>query len=435
MLQLWFFANTILAQIYGQISGFNLSMNVIVLLLAGVILARQGRGFTRATLRIILGLSLYFVFSFIVILSGPCSSHPIKSLITSPIVFFLIVTGLKVGSEARAQDWLKLRKTAEWALLCAFASFAFEAAVPSLFPDKEHYRLQWQLSGIFPEPSHVAVSLFACLAVLLLAEDKRTRMKGWLAALLLLIVSRPTTLVALIITWISYRAIVHGKLRQAAKLVFAMGVLIAVAAAVDYRLLVQPTATRLSGLFVSSEESNITSLVYIQGWEDAWVNLVRTHGLGLGVNMMGCGELPDILPRTALTLIGQETLNADDGSFLFGKVVSEAGIMGILLYMAIIWRWIHRERQMRYIPVGPEREAASIQNALVFSFVMASFLRTSGYFDGIMLLGIVGLVAPQMWRKTEIEEEQHEASDSGRLVDEESPTNPSDGEGLVPRNC
>ena len=396
MLQLWFFANTILAQLYRRVGGFNLSLSMILLLLAGLVLVRRGSGFTLGSLRTVLILSAYFLFSGVLVLSGPCSDHSFKALATAPILLCLIVAALKIGYDAGVQDWLDLRKTVVWILVFAFASFALEAAIPSLYPLKQVFRSHWQLSGVWPEPSHVAISLFPCLAVLLVSEDRGIRRRGWFAAVALLLVCRPTTLVIMLAAWVLYRMVIHGQIRQAGALGLGFSVLVAAAAAVNYQKLVLPVVSRFEGVFSGAENLSVSvsSLVYVQGWQDAWFDLIHSHGLGVGINMMGCGSLPDVLARSLLTLLGHPSLNAEDGSFLFAKVVAEAGVVGVLFYIAVIWRWTHRERRTRQLPEGPEREAAGMQNAVVFAFIVGSFLRTSGYFDGLMLMGIVGLVTP-----------------------------------------
>ena len=399
MLQLWLFANTILAQIFGRVGGLNLSLNVVVLLPAGIILARREQGLTLGALRVTAFLCAYFAFSCAIVLSGPCSAHPLKALITIPILLFLIITAFKMVDSSHVEDWLSLQRVVKWALVISFASFALEALRPSWFPSTAVYRADYKLSGIFPEPSHVAVSLFPCVAILLASENKKARRAGWLTILALLIVCRPTTLLVLILAWILYSAIIHGKIRQTGVVVLVVGVIVLAAVFIDYQDLVEPTVLRLRGVLGSTKDFNMSSLVYLQGWQDAWFNLKRTHGLGLGVNMMGCGALPEVLARRILAVIGLASKNAEDGSFLFSKVVSETGAAGILIYLAIIARWIYRERQTRKMSLGPEREAAGIQNALIFSFVVASFLRTSGYFDGIPLLGIAGLFAPPLWHR------------------------------------
>jgi hypothetical protein len=323
-------------------------------------------------------------------------------MITGPILMFLIFIGLEVGRRAENCDWIKLQKAAVWSLLVAFSAFLVEMAVPSLFPLRAGSRSKGEFSGLYSEPSAVAFSLFPCVAVLLVAENRKTRRSGMLALLGLLAFSKSSTLLALIVAWILYRLFIHGRLLQAGLLALGFTALIALGSAINYDMLVAPTIDRIVGVAASSETNNTSSLVYVQGWQDAWANLTRSHGLGLGFNMMGCHPLPEVPTRAVLALEGIEELNTQDGSIIFGKVVSEAGVFGIVFYIAVIWWWLRLEKRIRVAKDGAERVAASTQAALIFCFVATSFIRSAGYFTGGMLLWIVAVSGTFKWWKINI---------------------------------
>jgi hypothetical protein len=318
-------------------------------------------------------------------------------MITGPILMFLILIGLEVGRRAENSDWIKLQRAAVWSLLVAFSSFLVELAVPSRFSPQEGYRSKGEYSGFFSEPSVVAFSLFPCIAILLVAESRKTRRSGMLALLGLLVFSKSSTLLALIVAWILYRLFIHGRLLQAGLLALGFTALIALGSAINYDMLVAPTADRIVGIFASNDTDNISSLVYVQAWQDGWANIVRTHGLGLGFNMMGCHPLPDVPARAVLALHGLEEANAQDGSIIFGKVVSEAGVFGIVFYVMVIWWWVRLEKRIQIAKNDAGRFAASTQAALIFCFVATSFTRSVGYFTGGLLLWIVAVSGASKW--------------------------------------
>jgi hypothetical protein len=390
MLQLWFFSNSVLWPLNTQIGGSTLNLSTVILVLVGAIwLGMRGR-ITLSSAKVLLALLVYVIFSFTLVLTGPCRDQLQKSVITTPILLFLVLIGFEVGRRASASAWSDLQKTAQAALLVAFAAFIVEILIPAWFPFQARYRAKGQLSGLFGEPSHVAFSLFPCVAVLLVAENKRTRQKGMLALLGLAAFSRSSTLIAFIAAWALYR-LVAGKTRHRQTVLLALGALslIAVGAAIDFDRLVAPTVERIVGIATApSETVNLSSLVYVQGWQDAWFNLQRTHGLGLGINMMGCGALPDVSARSAIALTGLE-LNSFDGSFLFAKVVSETGVAGIAFYVAVIWWWVRLEKKLRHLRPDTARFAAATQAALIFCFVASSFIRSGIYFDSSLLLWVV----------------------------------------------
>lgn len=77
-------------------------------------------------------------------------------------------------------------------------------------------------------------------------------------------------------------------------------------------------------------ETYLSGLIWVNGWIMAYDNLIYSNYLGLGFNNMGINE------NAGLTLSKTSTydpalLNAQDGSFLASKIISELGIFGIII--------------------------------------------------------------------------------------------------------
>lgn len=398
MLQLWFIANTILWPFGIDLGGLNLQVNVVLLILAGTYFLWKRRKIAFSTVRVLLFLFAYISLSFLAAIAGPCGDKFQKSMITVPILMILSLIGLEAGRVATTRDWLGLQKMATAALIITFSGFLVEMLRPAWFPFSARYRSAGLLSGLFHEPSEVAFSLFPCIAVLLVAENKALRRRGIVALGGLLLFSRSSTLIALIAAWILYRLLVQRKLRQAGLLAVGFVGIVGLTSAVNYTL-VAPTIDRIAGVVLSDGTDNISSLVYVQGWEDAWANFTRTRGVGLGFNMMGCHPLPDVPARAVLAIGGLGELNAENGSFQFAKIVSEAGVAGIAFYVAIIWWWIRLERKIRELRDNPERCVNTIQAALMFCFISSSFIRGGSYFGGELLLWLVAASGASTWRR------------------------------------
>jgi hypothetical protein len=381
-------ANTILWTFGVQPGGISLSLNVVLLLLAGLVWLFAKRRISRSSAKIFAVLLVYMGLSAGIALLGPCHDHLQKALFSLPLLAFLVLVGLEVGCRATTADWLNLQRTACWVLLVEFFGFVAEMLVPSLFPSQAGYRLEGKLSGFFHEPSHVAFSLFPCIAILLVAESKKMRRYGVLGLVVLLILSRSSTLIILFIAWSIYRLVVQRNLPKAVLLFTSLVLILALGAAVDFNRFVLPTMQRVTGVASSSETENISSLVYVQGWQDALYNFNRSHGLGLGINMMGCGALPAVPARLALQVVVPLELNAEDGSFLFAKTLSETGVVGVVFYMLAIWRWVKFERAISRHVRDATRFAMSTQAAIMFCFVILSFVRGAGYFSGTLLLWV-----------------------------------------------
>ncbi|GAB1233139.1 hypothetical protein UT4_16050 [Ferrigenium sp. UT4] len=399
MLKLWFVANTLLWPFNVDAGGLKLGLNVILLTLVGTVWLLKNQRFSGYSVNVLSGLFIFLIFSYLAAITGICTDKFLKFALTAPVFIFLIFVGLEVGWRSTDNDWLNLQKVSQWVLLVAFAGFIIEALLPGSFPLQAGSRSEGKFSGLFAEPSHVAFSLFPSIAILLVAESKPMRRKGILALVSLLLFSRSSTLIALIVVWVSYRMFAQGKFRQVLLAVPAMALIVALGAMVDYDRFVGPTLERVAGVVGASETQNMSSLVYLQGWQDAWNNLLRTEGLGLGFNMMGCTPLPDVQARDILSSVMHIELNSEDGSHLFGKIVSEAGIFGILFFIVIIWWWIRIEKKFRKYGLNKTTAAISIQMALIFTFIAPAFIRSPGYFSGGFLLMIVAVSASAKWRR------------------------------------
>ncbi len=92
---------------------------------------------------------------------------------------------------------------------------------------------------------------------------------------------------------------------------------------------------RFLGLFhnASSENTNLSSLVWLNGFSMAYQYLMLTNGLGIGFNQMGCNNYGEIGAYSALIAYGNNgvILNFEDGSFAASKIISELGLAGIFI--------------------------------------------------------------------------------------------------------
>lgn len=388
MFQLWFMSNTVLWQMSVHVAGLTLQLNVVVLILSGILWLIKEPCIGLSSIRIISVLLLCMLLSLVVAFEGPCTDKFAKAIITIPVLTLLVFIGLEVGRRSTMDDWSNLYKVATWAVVASFAGFLLELAMPALFPNQAGYRDTGRLSGLFSEPSLVAFSIFPCIALLLVSEHQRTKRLGTCGLCGLVMFSRSSTLIALIIAWLLYRSIIQRSWKRLAVGVGTVALFVVLGALIDYDSLVKPTVDRAVGVNAGSESSNLSSLIYVQGWQDAWANLLRTHGLGLGINMMGCHPLPDVPARMLLALgwphLAELELNAQDGSVLFGKIVSEAGVVGIAFYVGVIWWWIRIETGILQ-KENRSQMIARQRAALIFCFVVTSFIRSSGYFSASLL--------------------------------------------------
>lgn len=87
-------------------------------------------------------------------------------------------------------------------------------------------------------------------------------------------------------------------------------------------------------LDISEHSQNLSVLVFLQGFEFITSALELTSGMGLGFQQLGVVPLYSPTSEIIRSLSGQY-LNFNDGSFLASKAISEFGIFGIILCVAI----------------------------------------------------------------------------------------------------
>jgi hypothetical protein len=245
-------------------------------------------------------------------------------------------------------------------------------------------------SGFFSEPSHFALAIAPLLIHLILDENPRWRRAGIVGAVLSLWLAASATLFLLLavglgVMWLA----LHGRrLRfwKAAQVV----VMSVVFAGVAY---VSPFWSdfmdRITSLGNQSTEANVSSVVYVMGWELAIENLSNSRGLGLGFNRMGCEPRPSTEGVEVLDLLGLDDGNYNDGSFLASKALSEMGYFAAVLWLWLAWRaW--RFRHLLHELPGPEAEQARLMMSLLLCGLVGLLLRGTGYFTGPVLLAAYG---------------------------------------------
>lgn len=165
-------------------------------------------------------------------------------------------------------------------------------------------------------------------------------------------------------------------------------------------------------LFISNSEyfssrlnfqdtNNLTTLVFLQGWDMAYLNLVETHGLGLGFQMLGSSTIY-LSPFTdeIINITGKE-FNLSDGGLLAAKVIAEFGVIGIILIVSYIYfllRFIFYGNQV-WLKISLSHDLEYTQelkkrlfiSGILFGFLVEVFLRGYGYFSPGFFLALVAM--------------------------------------------
>ena len=94
-----------------------------------------------------------------------------------------------------------------------------------------------------------------------------------------------------------------------------------------------------------SNEQSFSLLIFKQGWEFIYLNLINSNFLGLGFQMMGSekmhyGEIFYLIINTTTSIYGH---NHEDGSFIMSKLLVEFGFIGIIItiiYVSFIIKFL-----------------------------------------------------------------------------------------------
>ncbi|HUE91178.1 hypothetical protein [Pseudomonas sp.] len=139
-----------------------------------------------------------------------------------------------------------------------------------------------------------------------------------------------------------------------------------------------------SRLNISTESTNLTTLVFLQGWDEAWRSLVNTNGLGLGFQMLGTNPPGDIAERIFM-LYGTD-FNRADGGFLASKVIAELGVIGLVITFFFIGFLLNYVFKAKTLFGCSEHRYILFLSTFIFAYLVEFFLRGYGYFSpGLML--------------------------------------------------
>jgi hypothetical protein len=140
-----------------------------------------------------------------------------------------------------------------------------------------------------------------------------------------------------------------------------------------------------------ANSSNLSSLVYVQGWQMLQESLSRTYNWGLGFQQLGVvyTNVPATVRINAL--LGFD-LNIQDGGFVLSKLVSEMGFIGgiiVLVYLYILAKAFSGIRFSKNdIKSMPDGELFA--RACVIGYSVELLVRGTNYFTGTLVLMISG---------------------------------------------
>jgi hypothetical protein len=255
-------------------------------------------------------------------------------------------------------------------------------------------------SGLFTEPSHVAMYLLPIIGYRLMRNFKDFLALGSIIVIIVFFNSA-TFLVGLMLI---ASVIVLKKFIQFPNkmrfLLFAISLtLIPLALVLTGYLDVSILTERIEAILwviQSADHAGITNasaIVWLNGWSQAYDTLRVTSGFGLGINQMGCGDFLNIgrFSDHIGLWTGGVVLNSNDGSFLIAKLVAELGLLGFCIASFLLIKSLLSIYD--YVTAPAEVDDASKLNITVHAIggiciLILLFIRSNGYFLEPVILNL-----------------------------------------------
>ena len=152
----------------------------------------------------------------------------------------------------------------------------------------------------------------------------------------------------------------------------------------------------LDRIFLSFDSMNLSSIVFLVGWEKAYLNFKYTYGWGIGFQQFGVINFEGFLENIYLDRFSlQEPLNKLDGASLAPKLIGELGFIGLIIVAVFSLFFVSTIRSLSISSLAKGRKNS--KNIFFQSIFAASFLdifiRGTGYFNPPILL----LLSASFW--------------------------------------
>ncbi|MGL5490160.1 MAG: hypothetical protein ACRDC6_28440 [Shewanella sp.] len=142
-------------------------------------------------------------------------------------------------------------------------------------------------------------------------------------------------------------------------------------------------------ILFDSSDPNLSNLVYLQGWENAYIALKETSFIGLGFQNNGMQQ-PGTIGNLIFNIYGGD-LNRLDGGFLASKIISEFGFFGILFFSFFIFSTIYLWWKCFDERFESNSQLNVLFYSLSFSLLIEIMFRGYGYFSPTFILYITSV--------------------------------------------
>lgn len=223
---------------------------------------------------------------------------------------------------------------------------------------------------IFAEPSHFALVYLPFLFYKVYSSKKNKRLIYIAIGLFVAIaVENLTLLIGIFLTLL----LVYFKKKNVLIIIISMSVL-----AIKFGG-IGKIAYFSDRIQMSSSTTNLSALVWLSGWERAYLSFKSSYGLGVGFQQMGVvGDLGQYM-YSIYRITNGDYLNLFDGGSIASKLITEMGILGLVLIIFYILYFLKITKVIIKNHVKSSRELFFFSIYIMGS--IALFVRGSGYFS------------------------------------------------------
>jgi hypothetical protein len=145
----------------------------------------------------------------------------------------------------------------------------------------------------------------------------------------------------------------------------------------------------------TSSDDNLSTLVWLQGWENAFINFTETYGFGVGFQQFGINGLKGNATEAIAYLRASEgntTLNQLDGGTLGAKIFGEFGFFGLILIYFLTSLSLKSFFKLRRMTNTNNLHLKTFSLCVFSVFIFELFVRSMSYISNNVVLLIVALI-------------------------------------------
>jgi hypothetical protein len=150
-------------------------------------------------------------------------------------------------------------------------------------------------------------------------------------------------------------------------------------------------------VLLSENNPNLSLLIFLDGWERAYLANILTYALGIGFNQLGHYGITGYF-REIMTNIDAPYINLYDGGSTACKFISEFGLFGLILilfYFVFVKNFL-----LSFLKVSKSSTKAILTHSFLLGSFLELFVRGTGYFNpGIIMLFIALIMNERLKRK------------------------------------